>query len=96
MSNMTDEQSQLIEHVNKRTGCIISGAIRGTSSNVLFEELSWVSMETHIENITGCMPSRKLYLIDSLRTFVIVYHHTWAIYHSTNFGMQTHYEQSQA
>ena len=43
MSNMTDEQSQLIEHVNKRTGCIISGAIRGTSSNVLFEELSWVS-----------------------------------------------------
>ena len=46
MSNMTDEQSQLIEHVNKRAGCIISGAIRGTSSNVLFEELSWVSMET--------------------------------------------------
>ena len=46
MSNMTDEQSQLIEHVNKRAGCIISGAIRGTSSSVLFEELSWVSMET--------------------------------------------------
>ena len=46
MSNMTDEQSQLIEHVNKRAGCIISGAIRGISSSVLFEELSWVSMET--------------------------------------------------
>ena len=46
MSSMSDEQSQLIEHVNKRAGCIISGAIRGTSSSVLFEELSWVSMET--------------------------------------------------
>ena len=34
------------EHVNKRAGCIISGAIRGTSSSVLFEESSWVSMET--------------------------------------------------
>ena len=50
----------------------------------------------HVENITGCMPSIKLYLIYPLRTFVIVYHHMCTIYHSTNFGMQTHYEQSHA
>ena len=45
MSNITEEQSALIEQVNKRAGSIISGAIRGTSSAVLHEELSWVSME---------------------------------------------------
>ena len=45
MSNMTEEQSALIEQVHKRAGSIISGAIRGTSSAVLYEELSWVSME---------------------------------------------------
>ena len=46
MSNMVDEQSQLIEHVNKKAGCIISGAIIRINSNMLFEILSWVSMET--------------------------------------------------
>ena len=43
MSNMADEHTQLIEHVNKTAVCIISGAIRGTTSNVLFEEVSRVS-----------------------------------------------------
>ena len=45
MSNITEEQSALIEQVHKRAGSIISGAIRGTSSAVLYEELSWISME---------------------------------------------------
>ena len=36
MSNMTDEQALQIEQLQKRAGCIISGAIRGTSSAVLY------------------------------------------------------------
>ena len=45
MSNITEEHSALVEQVHKSAGSIISGAIRGSSSTVLYEELSWVSME---------------------------------------------------
>ena len=46
LCNMTEEQSQMIEQVNKRAGSIISGAIRGTSSNVIYNELGWATMES--------------------------------------------------
>ena len=42
--NMTKEHLQMTEQVNKRTGSIISGAIRGTSSNVIYNEMGWVTM----------------------------------------------------
>ena len=38
-SNMTDEQSLLIENVNKRAGKIISGATAGTSTSIIYDEL---------------------------------------------------------
>lgn len=50
LSNMTDEQSGLIEQVNKRAGSIISGAIRGTSSDVIYNELGWTTMESRRKN----------------------------------------------
>ena len=36
----------MIEQVNKGAGSIISGAIRATSSNVIYNELGWVTMES--------------------------------------------------
>ena len=45
-SNMTEEQSLLIENVNKRAGKIISGATAGTSTPIIYDELGWASMET--------------------------------------------------
>ena len=45
MSNITEGQSALTEQVHKRAGSMISGAIRGTSSTALYQQLSWVSME---------------------------------------------------
>ena len=44
--NMAEEQSQMIALVNKRAGSIISGAIRDTSSNIIYNELGWVTMES--------------------------------------------------
>ena len=45
-SNMTEEQSLLIENVNKNAGKIISGATAGTSTPTIYNELGWASMET--------------------------------------------------
>ena len=77
----------------QRVGCITNGTIRGTGSNVLFEELSRVSMETR-KNITGCTPSINLYLIYPKYTFAIIYHLMCTTFLSTNFGMPTQFEQS--
>ena len=45
-SNMTKEQSLLIENVNKMTGKIISGATVWTRTSIIYDELERVSMET--------------------------------------------------
>ena len=45
-SHIIDEQSQLVEHVNNRAGCILNRAIRVIISNVHFGKINWVSMET--------------------------------------------------
>ena len=45
MSNKTEGQSALPEQAHKRAGSMISGAIMGTSSTALYQQLSWVSME---------------------------------------------------
>ena len=42
--NCTKEEQTHIESVHKRAGRIISGAIRGTSSNAIFTELGWENM----------------------------------------------------
>ena len=96
MSNMTDEQSQLIEHVNKGVGCIISGAIRGTSSSVLFEELSWVSMETRRKHHRMYAFHKIVFDLSPpyLRDCIPSYVRDISSYRI--FGMQTHYEQSHA
>ena len=45
-SNMTEEQSLLIENVNKRADKIISGATVRTSTRIIYDELGCASMET--------------------------------------------------
>ena len=73
--NCTKEEQAHIESVHKRAGRIISGAIRGTSSNAIFTELGWENMQHRrqqhkclfyhdiINMINGNAPQ---YLIDDL------------------------------
>ena len=49
-SNMTEEQSLLIENVSKRAGKIISGATAGTSTTIIYDELGWASMKKTKDN----------------------------------------------
>ena len=49
LCNLTENQKYSIEIVQKRAGRIISGATRGQSRNVIYEELGWESMETRRE-----------------------------------------------
>ena len=49
MSNMNEQQIQSIESVHKRAGMIISGAIRGTSSETVFGEQRWCSISKRRE-----------------------------------------------
>ena len=49
MSNMNEQQIQSIESVHKRAGMIISGAIRGTSSETVLGELGWCSISKRRE-----------------------------------------------
>ena len=49
--------------MSNKAGCIISGAIKGTSSNVLFEQLFWMSMET-------CRKHHKIYAFHSISIFL--------------------------
>ena len=49
MSNMNEQQIQSIESVHKRAGMIISGAIRGTSSETVLGELGWCSISKQRE-----------------------------------------------
>jgi len=44
-NSCTDYQSQKIEAVQKRAARIITGAIRGTSTSMMYEELGWTSMK---------------------------------------------------
>ena len=68
--NCTKEEQVHIESVHKRAGRIISGAVRGTSSNVIFTELVWENMQHrrhkclfYHDIINGNAPQ---YLIDDL------------------------------
>ena len=70
--NCTKEEQAHIESLHKRAGRIISGAIRGTSSNAIFTELGWENMQHrrqqhkclfYHDNINGNAPQ---YLIDDL------------------------------
>ena len=45
-SNMTEEQSLLIDNVINRTGEIIPGAIAGTSTSIIYDEMGCASMES--------------------------------------------------
>ena len=70
--NCTKEEQAHIESVHKRAGRIISGAIRGTSSNVIFTELGWENMQ-HRRQLHKCLFYHNIingnapqYLIDDL------------------------------
>jgi hypothetical protein len=43
--NCTAQEHELIEDVQKRAGRIVSGAIRGTSRQLIYDELDWDSLE---------------------------------------------------
>ena len=44
--NCTTECKDLLESLQKRAGKIVTGAIRGTPSNLLYAELSWETLQT--------------------------------------------------
>ena len=48
-SNLTETQVHQIELVQKRAGRIVSGAIKGTSTSVIYHELGWSSLESRRE-----------------------------------------------
>ena len=48
--NCTEECSNMLESIQKRAGRVVTGAIRGTSSVVLYNELGWESLKHRREN----------------------------------------------
>lgn len=47
--NTTQDNLDKLDKVHKRAGKIVSGAIRGTSSETIYHELSWESLDTRRE-----------------------------------------------
>ena len=55
LCNISITQKENLELVQKRAGKIISGAIRGVSRDVVYNELGWESLETRREKHIICM-----------------------------------------
>ena len=71
-NNCTEYQAQKIEAVQKRAARIITGAIKGTSTNIMYNELGWTSMKHRRDVHSLCLFHKIIngkapqYLIDEL------------------------------